>query len=187
MRIKKADPLRTKNLYIQDKEERSSEAIGFDDMAAITFGDESKVLSSTRSSSVGIQADSFAERIAKEDKADRKNLLILLIVAIIAITSIIVVKSLIKHHQEQIDGKIQVNYSSENLKSMYFEDVIVQLKKQGFTNIKTEKDEDLILGWLTKDGEVESVSIDGATSFSSDSRFLPDAEIIILYHTFPND
>lgn len=187
MRIKMADPLRSKKLYIHDKENRSSEAIGFDDMAAITLGDESKVLSSTGSSSAGIASDSFAKRIAEEDTADRKNLLILVVVAIIAITAIIVVKSLIKHHQEQIDGKIRVNYSSENLNGKNFEDVIAQLKKQGFTNIKTEKDEDLILGWLTKDGEVESVTIDGATSFSSDSRFLPDVEIIIVYHTFPSD
>ncbi len=68
-----------------------------------------------------------------------------------------------------------------------YEEVISQLEKQGFTNIKTETINDLVLGWLTKDGAVESVSIDGATSFSSSSRFLPDVEIVIVYHTFKSD
>jgi len=45
----------------------------------------------------------------------------------------------------------------------------------------------LITGWITKDGEVEEVEIDGYTTFSSSSRFLPDVEIVITYHTFSAD
>ena len=187
MGIKKTDILRSKTLNIKDKSTRSNEAIGFDDMAAITLGDNSKVLSSTRSYSGEIQSDSFADKIAEEDRAQKRNRLILAIVAIISITLIIVVGTITEHHKEQIDGKIRVNYSSDNFEGSNYEEVISQLKKQGFTNIRTEKEEDLVFGWLTKDGEVESVSIDGVTSFSSDSRFLPDVEIVITYHTFSSD
>lgn len=34
------------------------------------------------------------------------------------------------------------------------------------------------------DGEVEEVKIDGYTSFSNSSRYLPDVKIIVRYHTF---
>ena len=183
MGINRTDVIRSKTLSIKDKSKRSNEEIGFDDMVAITLGDKSKVLTTTRSSSGGSQSAPFAEVIAEEDKVKRKYRLILaLIIVLIVVTGI-----LIHYHREQIDGKIRVNYSSKNFEGSNYEDVIAQLKKQGFTNIKTEKHENLITGWLTKDGEVESVSIDGFTSFSSNSRFLPDVEIVITYHTFSSD
>lgn len=47
--------------------------------------------------------------------------------------------------------------------------------------------DDLITGWVTKDGEVEKVEIDGYSTFSSSSRFLPDVEIVVTYHTFSSD
>ncbi len=187
MYMKKADYSRRKALTIKGKSNRSSEEVGFDDMAAITLGDNSKILSPSRSNSEGMSSGSFAEIIAEEDKTTRKNSFILAIVLIISFTLIILVGSLLYHYQTRVDGKIRVNYTSDDFKGSNYEDVIDQLTKEGFTNIKTEKKEDLILGWLTKDGEVESVSINGVTVFSSGSRFLPDAEIIITYHTFSSD
>jgi len=91
---------------------------------------------------------------------------------------------LVEHHNEQVDGKIRVNYSSSDFEGSNYEDVISQLKKQGFTNITANPQDDLITGWITKDGEVEEIKIDGYTTFSSNSRFLPNVEIIITYHTF---
>ena len=61
---------------------------------------------------------------------------------------------------------------------------VEQLEKQGFTNIVTEPIEDLVTGWITSDGEVEEVEIDGYTSFSSKSRYLPNVKIVVRYHTF---
>ena len=91
---------------------------------------------------------------------------------------------MIDHHNQQIDGKIRVNYSSENLLGEDYAEVVNRLEKRGFTNIKTEPIDDLITGWITKDGEVEEITIEGDNSFSPGSRYLPDVEIIVRYHTF---
>ena len=94
---------------------------------------------------------------------------------------------LINHHNEQIDGKIRVNYSASDFEGSNYEEVVSQLEKQGFTNITTIPVDDLITGWVTKDGEVEKVEIDGYSTFSSSSRFLPDVEIVVTHHTFSSD
>ena len=56
-------------------------------------------------------------------------------------------------------------------------------REAGFEYITLQTQEDLITGWITKDGSVESVSINGETSFSDSASFRVDAEIIITYHT----
>ena len=56
-------------------------------------------------------------------------------------------------------------------------------RETGFEYITLQTQEDLITGWITKDGSVESVSINGETSFSDSASFRVDAEIIITYHT----
>lgn len=66
-------------------------------------------------------------------------------------------------------------------------DVAKELESYGFTNITYSPQMDLITGWLTKDGSVVSVSIDGKSSFMKNAAFAPDAPIIITYHTFTGD
>jgi hypothetical protein len=68
-----------------------------------------------------------------------------------------------------------------------YQDVVDDFKEKGFKNIKTEKIEDLITGWLTKDGEVESVSVDGDKDYSPDVWYSNDVEVVITYHTFPKE
>lgn len=62
--------------------------------------------------------------------------------------------------------------------------MVSNLEKAGFTNVGTEVIDDLVTGWLTKDGEVEKVEIDGTTSFSSDSKYEAGVKIVVAYHTF---
>lgn len=68
-----------------------------------------------------------------------------------------------------------------------YQEVINDFKEKGFRNIKTEKLEDLLTGWITKDGEVESVSVDGNKGYSPDVWYANNVEVIITYHTFPAD
>lgn len=68
-----------------------------------------------------------------------------------------------------------------------FLDVIENFEKHGFTNIKTEAIDDLIFGWLTEDGEVEKVTVDGDEDYSADTWVAADVEVIIYYHTFPQE
>ncbi len=56
----------------------------------------------------------------------------------------------------------------------------------GFVNIQAKTIEDLVTGWLTKDGEVEEVTIDGDGSFRAGDTFDKTVAIIVSYHTFPS-
>jgi DNA-directed RNA polymerase subunit RPC12/RpoP len=87
--------------------------------------------------------------------------------------------------EEEKSDKISINNSSSELVGKNFNDVVIKLQENGFINIKTEAVEDLIIGLLTTDGEVEQVEIDGSIDFSSGTKFPKDAEIIVTYHTFP--
>ena len=75
--------------------------------------------------------------------------------------------------------------SSRDAKNRNYAEVFKAYQEAGFVSIKLEVIDDLIFGWLTKDGSVESVAIDGLTKFSEEYACRPDAEVVIKYHTFP--
>lgn len=68
-----------------------------------------------------------------------------------------------------------------------YQEVVDDFKEKGFKNIKTEKLEDLITGWITKDGEVEEVSVGGDVDYSPDEWISADTEVVIKYHTFKKE
>ena len=61
-----------------------------------------------------------------------------------------------------------------------------ELKKLGFTNIKTKILYDIELGW-TNEGETESVSINGKDDFKRGDIFVDSDEVIITYHMKAED
>jgi hypothetical protein len=85
------------------------------------------------------------------------------------------------------DGKINMPGPSNDMEGANYKEVVKELQDAGFTNVQTKVLDDIVLGWLTKDGEVEQVSVDSYTIFSTDSRYAPNTEIIVTYHTFPED
>lgn len=74
---------------------------------------------------------------------------------------------------------IKVGVSSEELKGKDYQDVIEQLKKQGFIYIEAQED-----GWnLFQTSEtVKSVTIDGKTSFVASDEFKENVKIVIYYY-----
>lgn len=74
--------------------------------------------------------------------------------------------------------------SAKEAKKLNYTDLEKQFKEAGFVNVKTEADYDLITGWITKEGSVESISVNDETSFDEYASYRPDAEVIITYHTF---
>ncbi len=84
-------------------------------------------------------------------------------------------------HQEA--GEIQIGSSSESLKGENYKDVIKKLEKAGFTNVEEEAVNDVVLGIMTKEGEVERVSIDGDTTFYTYDWVPADASVVVVYHT----
>ena len=82
---------------------------------------------------------------------------------------------------------IKLPISSEDINKKNYKTIVNQLNDAGFTNIKTEKIEDLVTGWLKKDGQIESVSINGETEFSEGQELPKNAKITVIYHTFKED
>lgn len=89
--------------------------------------------------------------------------------------------------EDNHDGEAKIPSSSSAMSGENYEDVIKIFEDAGFTNVKIEKIEDLITGWLTKDGEVEEVSVGGNVDYSEDKWVLADTEVIIKYHTFADE
>lgn len=81
-------------------------------------------------------------------------------------------------------GKIKVNFIQKDFNKNDYLKVEEILIQQGFTNITLSPIDDLVTGWITKDGQVEEVTIDGRTDYEKDTYLSSDAEIIIYYHTF---
>ena len=86
------------------------------------------------------------------------------------------------------DGANKTVYApveSSEMSSSNYQDMVTQFKGAGFTSVSTKEIDDLILGWLTEDGQVKEVSIGGKTSFSTSDSFVSDAPVVVSYHTFP--
>ena len=76
-------------------------------------------------------------------------------------------------------------YTSVTAKDDNFTDVIAEFRHAGFTNVQADPIRDLVLGILTKDGAVESISISGNRSFDTTTWYPKDAPVVVKYHTFP--
>ncbi|MEK4701945.1 DUF4839 domain-containing protein [Solibacillus sp. FSL R7-0668] len=85
------------------------------------------------------------------------------------------------------EGEAKTPSGSSIQEGRNYQDVINDFEEKGFTNIKTEKLEDLITGWITKDGEVEEVSVGGDVDYSPDTWVSANTEVIIKYHTFQKE
>lgn len=78
---------------------------------------------------------------------------------------------------------IQVPMSYKEVKGAYYKDIIKAFEDAGFVNIELVVEYDIITGWITSDGEVKSVVINGEKKFNTNDEFRPDAKIVITYHT----
>ena len=83
--------------------------------------------------------------------------------------------------------KIKASISSKDAKELAYTELEKRIRDAGFINIKIEAEFDLITGWITKEGSVESVSINGDTSFGENELYRPDDEVLIKYHAFSKD
>lgn len=79
-------------------------------------------------------------------------------------------------------GQSASSYAS-NTKGKY-SSVVAELKDMGFINILVYRNNDLINGWITKEGSIDKISINGNDSFSDSDTFRYDAQIIIVVNTF---
>ena len=129
------------------------------------------------------QAEKKAEKERKR-KEDQKNSLIagglLLLLAVFCMMMANVSK-------DNHEGQIKAPLSSLDAYELNYEDVVKQFEQAGFTNVDTMKIEDLVVGWLASDGGVDKITIDGDEDYSTSSWYDPTAQVLVYYHTYPED
>lgn len=91
------------------------------------------------------------------------------------------IEIIVKYHKLK---RIPMPFSSKETARMNYLDVISAFRDAGFFNICTVAEYDVIVGWITKDGEVEAVTIGGKGKFNVGTKARPDVEIIVTYHTY---
>ncbi len=89
--------------------------------------------------------------------------------------------------KEEKSNKIDISTSAKEFKKENYKKVEDQLRKAGFENIEIKKKDDLVAGWLNKDGDIEKVSIDGNTDFDAGDSFDKGSKVVITYHTFKKE
>lgn len=74
--------------------------------------------------------------------------------------------------------------TSKEARGQHYEDVYDAFEDAGFVNVQYEIKYDIITGWITSDGEVDKITIDGEKDFDTSEDYRPDVKIIITYHTY---
>lgn len=97
---------------------------------------------------------------------------------------IIVSTNYVDYKVELEEGQSKITRSAEEYRTCgeNYKNVISELQKMGFTNIKENVLYDIVFG-VTDDGELESVTIDGNENFTKGNIFNSNAEVIVSYHT----
>ena len=86
----------------------------------------------------------------------------------------------------KVENEVKTPISSKNLDEEYYDDLVTDFKKAGFTDVVVKKDEDLIFGFVHFDGEVEEIQIGKTTNFKKGASFSKNDKVTITYHTYSN-
>lgn len=81
-------------------------------------------------------------------------------------------------------GEIQPPYIKTDANK---DDAVTKLKSAGFTNVTSEGNGRLINGVMHHENEVDEISIDGDTSWSSSSWFKPSAKVVVRYWSYGSE
>lgn len=103
---------------------------------------------------------------------------------VVILVSVMLCVGLVACESSDHTGQAKTPSGSSVQKGRNYEEVKADFESSGFTNIKLEKIEDIITGWLTDDGEVEEVLVGGDSDYSADTWVDAGTEVIIKYHTF---
>lgn len=118
-------------------------------------------------------------------KNENKSQLLSFVIVIISMLGVFVI-AFGPHFSKQPDhsNEIKVPNSAKNYKGENVNATVKGLEALGFVNIETEPLNDLSLGWIKKENTVDSIYINGNSTFSSDTWFPYNAEVQIYYHSF---
>ena len=80
--------------------------------------------------------------------------------------------------------KSAIGDTADSLEGEQYAKVVEKLKEKGFMNIELQRANNLINGWITKEGSIKVFSINGETDFSASTKFFCDDKIVIIVNTF---
>ena len=84
-------------------------------------------------------------------------------------------------------GEAETPGGADSFIGQNYKNVQTKFEEAGFQNIQTEAMDDLVLGILTEEFEVEDVSVNGDTAFSSGEWVDRNAKVLIRYHVYPEE
>ena len=90
---------------------------------------------------------------------------------------------IVEYYRLKITIGNKTSYFTEN-KAGNYSSIVSSLKSMGFTNITLYRNNDLFNGWVTKEGSIASITINGGDSFESTDSFYYDVPIVIIVNTF---
>ena len=88
-----------------------------------------------------------------------------------------------KEDDIDFDDTVKVPETISDYESKNYAAIEAILRSAGFTNITTVPLKDLTVGLFAKPGRVESITINGKQITSGGKKFLPDASVVIAYHS----
>ena len=89
-----------------------------------------------------------------------------------------------KEDNDDSDGMVKVPDSISDYEKKSYVAIKSAFRSAGFTNVKCVPLNDLTTGLLKKPDWVESITINGRSITSGGRKFLPDASVVISYHSF---
>jgi len=146
--------------------------------------DEARIKESEIKDKISARELEYKERKEKRDNISifiSFGILILMMLFCLAMSAYFEKKSIPNENEVKVPVSAKI-FEREN-----YEQVIRELEDIGFENIESNALEDLVTGWVTKDGAVEKVSINGDTQFDEGDIFPKDASVIVTYHTFKSE
>ena len=127
----------------------------------------------------------YLKHKAEEEKRDNRFFFIVVgcfVLIYIIMSGVWRLDDKIDTNKHKANGDIEVGKNYDKLVGKNYKDVETYFKKLGFKDIVLKKHDDLIIGIINKDGEVEKISINGDTEFDSD-WYPKKSKIEITYHT----
>ena len=79
---------------------------------------------------------------------------------------------------------IEIGRKASSFEDKKYHEIVEELEEKGFVNIQLQRLNNLLNGWINKEGTIKSISINGKDDFSETESFYHDVPIIIVVYTF---
>ena len=146
-----------------------------------TKHDEARIRDSERKEKVRLKELEYEARKNRHD--DKVALFCVGLLFSIAIVCVII-SIIFTQIEKPSQNEVAIPMSSNEYEGDNYSQVLSELENAGFMNVQLVEKADLVTGWITKEGDVERVSINGDYDFDAGDVFPKDAKVIITYHTF---